>query len=204
MKINLILFVILFSFSTLSFAQRGRGSSGGPKFSVGVMALVGQGKMGNGLTGNGNAPDRDMLFTPVGLFLGYNFKKFRLGLNYEYMIGGQTTEPAEVGDTNLSGTGTAPGIRLEYYDGKNAFGAVYRLSSEYKLDKQTFAGTAATYKGSGGFSIQYMRQIKNKLGIVVDYTTEEYSESLTTGNVKWNRVGLGIVFSNFAGGGGRR
>lgn len=183
-----------------SVAQRrggGGGSSGSPKFTVGAMVLMGSGKMGNGLA---DAPDRDMLYTPVGLFLGYNIKKFRLGLNYEYMIAGQTTEPAEVAGTNVSGTATTPGIRLEYYDGKNSFGAVYRLSTEYKLDKVTFAGSAANnYKASGGFSVQYMRQIKNKIGVVIDYTTEEFTDSLTTGNVKWNRVGAGIVFSNFAG-----
>ncbi len=193
-KTNLF-FMIAMLLSSLTFAQRGGGS--GSKFSFGLIAIGGTGKMGNGLS---DAPDRDMLYTPIGLFAGFNLKKFRIGLNYEYMLVGQTAEPSSVANTNLSGTGTSPGLRLEYYDGKNAFGIVYRISDTYKLDKVTFAGSSATYKGSGGISVQYMRQVKNKIGIVLDYTTETFSDSLSTGNIKWNRMGLGIVFSNFSGG----
>lgn len=195
-KKTYILFIVTLFVSQFSLAQKGGGGSA-PKFSFGLMALGGTGKMGNGLA---DAPDRDMFYTPVGLFAGFNLKKFRIGLNYEYMIAGQTTEPSTVANTNLSGTGTSPGLRLEYYDGKNAFGIVYRVSDSFTLDKVTFAGAKATYKGSGGISIQYMRQLKNKIGLVVDYTTETFSDSLSTGNVKWSRMGLGIVFSNFSGG----
>ena len=201
-KKSSIVFFLTILLSTFSYAQRGGTSS---KFSVGAMALFGTGKMGNGLIGAGNAADRDMLYTSLGLFAGFNIKKFRLGLNYEYMMAGQSTDPGASGDgkldgTNISGTATTPGVRLEYYDGKNSFGLVYRLSTDYKLDKTTLASTAATYKGSGGISVQYMRQLKNKLGIVIDYTTETFNDSLTTGNVKWNRIGLGVVFTNFSGG----
>jgi hypothetical protein len=195
-KSKIVFFLTIF-ITTISFAQ----SRGGSKFSAGIMAMLGTGKMGNGLS---DAMDRDMLYTPIGLFAGFNIKKFRIGVNYEYMLTGQTTEPGSVGDgningTNLSGTTTAPGIRLEFYDGKQSFGLIYRLSSEHKLDKATAAGTTATYKGSGGFSIQYVRQLKNKMGLVIDYTTETFNDSLSTGNVKWNRIGLGVVFSNFTG-----
>lgn len=191
--------IIMFSVLSLltaeqSFAQRSSGGSGASKFSLGVMALAGKGTMGNGLS---DAPDRDMMFFPVAFFAGYNIKKFRLGVNYEYMMGNQTTTPADVANTNVSGTGSSLGVRLEYYDGVQGIGAVYRASTSYNLEKQTVAGTSATYKGSSGFSIQYMRQIKNRFGFVIDYTSEEFSESLTTANIKWNRIGLGIVFANF-------
>lgn len=186
------IFLITILLSTLSFAQSGSGS----KFSAGVIAMMGTGKMGNGLA---DAPDRDMLFTPINLFLGFNIKKFRLGLNYDYMMVGQTTDPTTVANTNVSGTGAAPGVRLEYYDGKTSAGLIYRLSDTYNLDKITFAGTKAVYTGSGGISLQFTRQIKNKIGLVVDYTTETFSDSLSTGNVKWNRIGLGIIYSNFSG-----
>ena len=141
---NLSFFVLILTIlsTPISFAAS-KGGGGGPKFSAGAMVLFGQGKMGNGLSTTGNAADRDMLYTPIGLFAGFNLKKFRIGLNYEYMIVGQTTEPATVSNTNISGTGTSPGVRLEYYDGKNSFGLVYRLSDEYKLDKVTFAGSPA-------------------------------------------------------------
>lgn len=186
-------------FTSTSWSQAGASA---PRFSIGIYALGATGKMGNGLA---DAQDRDMLHTPAGLFLGFNMKRFRLGLNYEYNMVGQTADVASVGNTNLTGTSTSPGLRLEYYDGKNAFGAVYRVSDEYKLQKQTFAGTESTYKGSGGFSVQFMRVLKGKVGLIIDYTSQEYKESLTTGNVKWSRAGIGIVISNFGGasGGGK-
>lgn len=185
-----ILFVLSCLVTTEAFAQSQPG-----RFSAGAMLMAGKGKMGNGLA---DAPDRDMTYIPVGLFAGVNFKKFRLGLNYEYMMSSQNTDPVEVANTNTSGTGNSIGLRLEYYDGKNAFGAVYHASTTYTLEKQTAAGVSATYKGTG-FSVQYMRQIKNRFGFVIDYTTGEFTDSLASGNIKWDRIGLGIVFSNFAG-----
>lgn len=185
-----ILFVLSCLVTTEAFAQ-----SQPPRFSAGAMLMAGKGKMGNGLA---DAPERDMTYIPVALFAGVNMKKFRLGLNYEYMMSSQNTDPAEVANTNTSGTGNSIGLRLEYYDGKNAFGAVYHASTTYTLEKQTAAGVSATYKGTG-MSVQYMRQLKNRIGFVIDYTTGEFNDSLASGNIKWNRIGLGIVFSNFAG-----
>jgi hypothetical protein len=170
-----------------------------PRLSIGIMAMMGYGKMGNGLTGSQNAVDRDMIHTPLGIFMGLSIKRVRIGLNYEFSVVGQSTNPASVENTNISGNATAPGARLDYYDGKNTFGVVYRPSSEFKLDKVTFAGDTATYKKGSGFSVQYMRQIKKRMGFIFDYTTEEYKDSLPMGNVKFNRFALGVVFANFPG-----
>lgn len=167
-----------------------------PRFSAGAMISLGQGQMGNGA----DVPDRAMMHTPISLFAGVNIKKFRVGANYEYNMAGQTADPASVSDQNLSGSGSAPGLRLEYYDGKQAAGLIYRLSHDYKLDKPTQTGLTSTYKGSGGFSLQYYRQFKKRFGLVVDYTTETFTESVPapSQNVKWSRISVGIVFTNFA------
>jgi hypothetical protein len=172
-----------------------------PKYSIGVAAMAATGKMGNGLS---DAPDRDMILYPVVLFTGFNMRKFRLGLNYEYMMANQTTKPADVANTNTSGKGSSLGLRLEYYDGVQSFGGVYRLSSDYALDKKTAAGDEVKYKGTNGFSVQYMRKIKNRIGFIIDYSSEEFKDSLSSQNIKWSRVGIGIVFANFGGPPGRR
>ena len=191
----LILFCCVGLFSELSFAQSG----GGGGFSAGAMVLFGQGQMGNG----SDVPDRAMVHTPIALFGGFNIKKFRLGLNYEYNMVGQSADPTGVSNQNLSGTGTAMGLRLEYYDGKQSAGVVYRLSDSYSLTKPTIAGASSIYKGSGGLSFQYVRQIKKKFGIVLDYTMETFSESVPapSGAIKWSRMAVGIVFTNFASSG---
>ena len=180
-------------YSNLSFAQSG----GGGKFSAGAMILFGQGSMGNG----SDVPDRAMLHTPVILFGGFNIKKFRLGLNYEYNMVGQTADPASIpGMQNLSGKGTALGARLEYYDGKQAAGLIYRLSDTYNLDKPTASGASVSYSGGGGISLQYYRQIKKNFGFVLDYTTETFKTSVPAPSpaIKWTRMSIGVVFTNFS------
>lgn len=195
-KILFLLGFILFFTSPEILAQARGGAGGAPRFSIGLYGLAGQGKMGNGQT---DAIERDMFHTVGGLFLGFNWRRIRFGANYDYALIGQTTEPGTVGDTNLSGKSTAPGVRLEYYDGKTSVGFVYRLSDEYKLDRNSFLGAESIYKGSGGYTVQISRQMKGSLGILLDYSAQEYKESLPSGNVKWTRIGLGIVISNFRG-----
>src|SRR3989338_7588915 len=92
----LLLFIFALSFSQITWAQRGQSSK---RFTAGAM-----------------------IHTPVALFAGFNMKKFRLGINYEYNLAGQTADPASVSNQNLSGKGAAMGVRAEFYDGKQSFG----------------------------------------------------------------------------------
>lgn len=187
----IILFFATLLTSTNAFSQsRGGGPS---KFSAGVMVSGGSGKMGNGV----DVLDRTMFYTPIGVFLGYNLKKFRMGLNYEYNIATQTDDPANFSSQNLTGKGSCLGVRLEYYDGKQSFGAIYRASDTFTLDKVTASGASSTYKSSSGYTIQYTRQIKKRIGIVIDYTSETFTESLTN-NIKWDRIGLGLILTNYS------
>lgn len=190
-RFNISLFAIgLIFFSETTLAQAV------PRFSAGAMVLLGQGQMGNG----SDVPDRAMMHTPVALFGGVNFKKFRVGINYEYNLVGQTADPTSVSNQNLSGTGNSPGLRLEFYDGKQSAGIIYRLSNTYNLDKPTVAGSASSYKATGGFSVQYYRQFKKRFGFVLDYTTEAFTESVAkpSENIKYSRISLGVIFTNFA------
>lgn len=188
---------IVFSFLLCFGAWQFAAAQAVPRFSGGAMVLLGQGQMGNGA----DVPDRAMMHTPLGLFGGVNIKKFRVGVNYEYNMAGQTADPTSLMNQNLSGSGSAPGVRLEYYDGKQAAGLIYRLSHTYKLDKATQAGLTSTYKGAGGFTLQYYRQFKKRFGFVLDYTTETFTESVPapSQNIKWSRISVGIVFTNFTG-----
>jgi outer membrane phospholipase A len=195
-----LLFALTFALTEFAQAQRRGGSSSsssrsGSRFSAGLMIAMGQGKMGNGV----DVLDRTMIYTPVTLFAGLNiYKKLRLGVNYEYNIVGQSDDPASFSNQNISGKGSGTGVRLDYWDGKQAFGITYRLADSLSLDKPTAAGESVTYKSKGGgLQVQYYRQIKKRFGFVLDYTTETYDDSLATGNIKWTRMSLGIVFTNF-------
>ena len=166
------------------------------KVSAGAMLLFGTGKMGNST----DVLDRSMVYTPIALFAGYNIKKFRLGINYEYNLAGQSEDPANLGNQNVGGKGTAMGLRFDFYDGKQSAGLVYHLSEKYTLDKPTILGTTADYDGKSGFSFQYYRRLRKKVGIVLDYTMVELKSSAgNTADIKFDRIGLGIVFTNFPG-----
>lgn len=187
-KRNLILTFISILLSGAVHAQS--------KVSVGAMLLFGTGKMGNST----DVLDRSMVYTPIALFAGYNIKKFRLGINYEYNLAGQSEDPANLGNQNVGGKGTAMGLRFDFYDGKQSAGLVYHLSEKYTLDKPTILGTTADYDGKSGFSFQYYRRLRKKVGIVLDYTMVELKSSAgNTADIKFDRIGLGIVFTNFPG-----
>lgn len=162
--------------------------------SAGFSIVAAQGKMGNGLA---DAPNRDMYFYPVQLFVGLRLSKIRLSAVAEYMQGSQITLASEVDDTNVTGTGISYGPRLDYYDGTQSFGVFYRVRDTYRLEKPDIFSTTQEYKATSGFTVQYTRRIKGNLGFVLDYTQEEFSESLDTAPIKWNRAGFGLIFSNF-------
>lgn len=163
-------------------------------FSAGFSVIGAKGKMGNGLT---DAPDRDMYFYPAQLFIGIRLWKIRLSGMAEYMQGSQITMASEVGNTNVTGTGIAFGPRLDYYNGRQSLGVFYRVSDSYQLEKTDINNNKQEYTAKGGYTVQYTHHIGGKFGLVLDYTQEEFTESLSTAPIKWNRAGLGIIFSNF-------
>ncbi len=168
------------------------GASGDPGFSAGIMASVGSGPMGNG----SDVATRSMLYTPISVFAGYNYRKIRLGLQYENDRAGQTADTPDVSGQDISGSGNAPGVRLDYYDGLQSAGVIYRLNDTYVLNSATIQGANTTYKAQSGFTVQYYRQFRNHFGFVIDYTTEQFNESLAN-KIKWTRIGVGLVFTNF-------
>lgn len=182
-----LIYVLIFISSSTSLAQS--------KFSAGAMVLYGTGSMGNST----DVLSRSMVFMPIDLFAGFNIKKFRLGFNYEYNLVGQSAEPADFSNQNIGGSGSATGLRLEYYDGKQAAGVVCRLGEKYTLTKPTAAGGTVRYDGKLGFGFQYYRSIKNKFGVVIDFTSGEMtSPTGDTADIKWNRMAIGMVFTNFS------
>jgi hypothetical protein len=194
------LIVAILGFNEQSFARSSGGSGASVNPSVGAMMLFGSGQMGN----DTDVKSRNMLSTPVAVFAGFNIKKFRVGINYEYNLVGQSDDPASFSNQNIGGKGSAAGLRLEYYNGTTAFGLIYRLSEKYTLDKATLAGTTSEYEGTSGYGIQFYRQIKSKIGIVLDYSMGTLKSSQNKSNdLNWNRTSLGLVFTNFSGSGKR-
>ena len=163
-------------------------------YSAGFIVMGGQGRMGNSLI---DAENRDMNHMPVQIFFGFRVSKFRFALNAEYSKVSQSTDPLEVGNTNIAGTGLAIGPRLEYYDGLQSFGVFYRASDSYRLDRPDINNEQHEYKSSSGVGVQYTRRFAGRLGIVIDYTKETFTESLNTKNINWDRIGIGLIYSNF-------
>ena len=197
--------LIFFSLNPLAHAKRkfnGFSLKGQPTayksnnkvFTAGFSVIGAQGNMGNGLA---DAPNRKLYYMPVHLFLGFRFGKFRLCGAAEYMQGSQITNATDVANTNTSGSGIAYGPRFDYYDGKQSFGLFYRLSDNYKLAKPDINNTLQQYSATGGYTVQYTHRLIGRLGFVLDYTSEVFTKSLSTANVKWDRTGIGLIFTNF-------
>lgn len=178
---------------SLSLAQR----SG--NYSYGIMAMFGSGNMGNGDLNN-LAPDRTMEYFPIAAFFGYNYKKLRFGLNYEYVIVNQTTSPSEVNFTNLTGKETNAGLRIEYFNGKYSGGIILKPSNNFKLTKTTGNGESSSYQSNFAYGVQMTAQLRKEIGLVVDYSATTYNESLSDADVTMNRFSVGLVLSNFKSG----
>lgn len=191
--------IIILSESALAREYSFQGKSTARKsnnkiISAGFSVIGAQGTMGNGL---GDAPERDLYFYPAQLFIGVRLSRVRLSVAVEYMQSSQITDAAEVANTNLTGTGISYGPRLDYYDGAQSFGVFYRLKDTYQLEKLDVNNDAQAYTANTGYTVQYTHRISGHLGFVLDYTQEEFSESLDTGPVKWTRTGFGLIYSNF-------
>lgn len=185
--VHLIFCIAIAFISTKSFAQK--------RFSGGAMLFLGPGSMGNST----DVASRSMMYTPIALFGGFNMKKFRLGFNYEYNLAGQTADPADVGNQNIGGKGSGMGLRLEYYDGIQSIGVITKLSETYTLDKPTLLGDTASYTGVSGMNLQYYRRFRNNIGFVFDYAIGELkSDKTLTDNIKYDRIGIGLVFTSFS------
>ena len=162
---------------------------------IGGMVLFGSGTTGN----NTDVLSRSIVHSAIGLFAGVNIKKFRLGLNYEFDTAGQSADPTTLNNTNISGKISAAGLRFDFYDGKQSAGLIYRASEKYTLDKPTLNGNTSTYNGKGSISVQYYRQLRKKIGFVIDYTAGQFtSATANTNDLTWNRISLGLVLTNFA------
>lgn len=179
------------------FSFRGKPTaykSNNKTMSAGFSIIGAQGSMGNGLD---DAPDRDLYMYPIQMFLGFRMGPVRLSAMAEYMITSQITESAEVNNTNVTGSGISFGPRLDYYDGVQSFGVFYRTSDTYRLEKPDINAANQEYKATSGFTVQYTRRLKGRMGFVIDYSQETFTQSLDTEPVKWSRTGFGLIFSNF-------
>lgn len=188
MRQQFFLTILLFFFASVSQAQSNS------KFTWGALLLFGTGETGN----TSDVKSRGMIHMPASAFVGYNFKKFRLATGYEYNLIGQTADPADFSGQNISGKAGAATLRFEYYDGKQSFAGIYRLADTYTLDRPTLTGGTSVYEAKSGFGVQYYRQIRKKIGFVIDFSTGEYkSVNNLTADLKWNRISLGMIFTNF-------
>lgn len=164
-----------------------------PRFNYGFIGLFGQGQMGNNTDA---APPRDMDFTTYQAFVGFRVNKYRYSIVGEYSYVAQMVEAETVSNSNLAGQSYTYGPKFEYYDGKQSFGLIYRVKSAYRLNKLDANDHRQYYGAKTGFNIQYTHRVKGRLGLVIDYAREEYDRSLAD-KVKWERVSIGFIFSNF-------
>jgi hypothetical protein len=194
--VTVILALSLTGCATKRFA-RGAGSRNSVGPSVGAAVMFGQGQMGN----DTDVLKRNMIHTPISVFGGFNIQKVRVGLNYEYELVGQSADPADFSNQNIGGKFNAPGVKLDWFDGKTSFGIVMRMGDKFTLDKPTATGSVSEYESKSAFSVQFTRQIKDKIGIVLDFSSGEMkSVASNSDDISWNRAAIGIVFSNYKGG----
>ena len=127
--------------STSSFAE-GFGFSGGADWGLGSMK--------NSTT---SIKSRTMNTFEFHALPGYSFMGFLVGLDMNYRLVGQNTDPATVGGTNLKGNGYLLGLGGEYSLGMLTFSAAIDFIGKHKQGLNTTAGDESSYKKPLGFKL---------------------------------------------------
>ena len=164
------------------------------RYNYGISILGGEGQMGNG---SDDAPTRDMTFTTLQGFAGFRVSYFRFSIAAEIMKAAQIDDAELFSNTNIGGYGIGYGPKIDFYDGRYSIGFIYKMSNTYNLDKKDINGDNQTYESNSGFNFQVSRRITHKYGIIIDYAQETFNDSLPTRNIKWDRISIGLIISNF-------
>jgi len=167
------LFIFIAINSQNSFAQDGdfsSSSSGSSSFLflAGIKAMSGS----NGSSDNVAIVERDMLVLGLDVVAAYNFGVLQVGFGASYENWNQTTEVAEVSNSNT--TGTMKNISLMVGWSFNPFAVLfkYHLSSTFELDTPYAAGESLTYFGpSSSFALQLQYRLNSLLYIGMEYTS---------------------------------
>ena len=164
------------------------------RYNYGISILGGEGQMGNGAD---DAPSRDMQYTTIQGFAGFRVSYFRFSIATEFMKAAQVDDADEFSNTNIGGYSFGYGPKIDFYDGRYSIGFIYRAKNTYYLDKKDINGDKQPYEANSGFNFQVSRRITPKYGIIIDYAQETFNDSLPSRNIKWNRISIGLIISNF-------
>ncbi len=164
------------------------------RYNYGISILGGEGKMGNG---SFDAPSRDMQYTTIQGFTGFRVSYFRFSIAAEIMKAAQVDDALEFSNTNIGGLGFGYGPKIDFYDGRYSIGFIYKANNAYALDKKDINGVSQMYKANSGFNFQVSRRITPRYGVIIDYAQETFNDSLVTRNIKWDRISIGLIISNF-------
>lgn len=167
----------------------------GFKLCIGTYGLYGVGSMGNG----GTITNREMEYYTGAIFAGFSYAGIRLAVNGEYQSAIQKKDPAEFGNSNITGLSINSGVRLDYVGEGFTLGGIYRLSDQYKfLVSSSNPATDNTFYLASGYSVQFVKRFgSSNWGILLDYTFENLKNDRINETSTQSRTGLGFVWSNF-------
>lgn len=184
---RLVLFSI--AFITMAFSSHAFAAS---RMNYGFSLGVATGQMGNAT----NAPQRTMLFIPTQVYVSLRFGSFSIGPHLDYFQANQSTAPEQVQGQNLTGVGSAFGVRIALVRPVWSLAATYRLSTAFNLERQTGSGATTNYTGNSGYGAYLLRQTNKNWGFYFEYVSETYKDSLSD-PITFTRYGLGLLYSNW-------
>jgi hypothetical protein len=135
--------------------------------------------------------------------LGYQYRRFIFGGVADYTKWYQSTEPKEVGNTNLQGSAVTYSAALGFVLTANLrLMMKYHFKSTYTLENKNSSEQEITYEDPDlSYSIQLHYALTEMTYVGLDYTSLTYGSATTAGtssslndDSKINLTGFGVVY----------
>ncbi|MEQ1876236.1 MAG: hypothetical protein ABL958_06290 [Bdellovibrionia bacterium] len=151
------------------------GGSGKGGFGVSVTLFDSMGTMKNS---TGTIASRSMNNIGLSAVPSFSFGMVSALLYIDYVLTGQVTDPNEVSNTNLGGSGWigAPGIGFEF--SKISLAASYVLYGNYVASKKTAANEESSYTKPSGFVVQLGYQLNSPWTLHLIYRSVSYAKAI--------------------------
>ncbi len=136
---------------------------------------------GMGTMGNSSNPNRSMSSFGLHLMPALKFGKFMIGPMAQYQFVGQMTDPAEVSDVNLGGTGYLVGAGIGFTLKRFLIRASYDFLGSNTGSVKTASGETSVYQKGTGFTGLISFRIKQNSKVLLDLYVSQtsYAEQLT-------------------------
>jgi hypothetical protein len=160
-----------------------------PTSAMARLALKAGASAGYGTMGNGSNVNPNVAVLTFRAMPGVSFGRLTVGAMAQYKLVGQLTDPAEVFDTNVRGSGYTLGGAIALDLGRLSIQGSYDFLGSYKLSNVDLLGDTLTFSKPSGFTFVVGYRVTPRTSLDASGSFLSYSDP---GEFKESTFGLGL------------